>query len=197
MAPTAWGDYRVLGATRDVAADSRGIRQGGQAPRTSRIPAAGHIERIAKDGDPSRFPRFAPRCLRSQPSSRVTTIITGRGSFSGHQGPRCCNAVRAVAGTSRRIAPPHRARFPGRALIENPGGKRCYRAREQHESSFAWSLGGGRSACNQALVGAIKSPRLADSACRGVRSICAPGRTDNAAMICTRRVCFTAVARGA
>jgi len=166
----AWGDYRVLGATRDDAA-------GEAFDKVAKLlglpyPGGRHIERIAKGGDPARF-RFARPMLRrnQQPGDDDYYDV----SFSGLK-TAVLHAVRASKDIEQDA--PHIARGFQDALIETLAEK-VYRAAEQHDRRRV-VLGGG-VACNQALVSAIKS-RLADSAAE----VYAPSvrlATDNAAMI--------------
>ena len=166
----AWGDYRVLGATRDDAA-------GEAFDKVAKLlglpyPGGRHIERIARDGDPSRF-RFARPMLRrnQQPGDDDYYDV----SFSGLK-TAVLHAVKASADIEKDAA--HIARGFQDALIETLAEK-VYRAAEQYDRRRV-VLGGG-VACNQALVSAIKS-RLADSAAE----VYAPSvrlATDNAAMI--------------
>ena len=166
----AWGDYRVLGATRDDAA-------GEAFDKVAKLlglpyPGGRHIERIAKDGDPARF-RFARPMLRrnQQPGDDDYYDV----SFSGLK-TAVLHAVRASKDIEQDA--PHIARGFQDALIETLAEK-VYRAAEQHDRRRV-VLGGG-VACNQALVGAITS-RLADLG----PEVYAPSvrlATDNAAMI--------------
>ena len=166
----AWGDYRVLGATRDDAA-------GEAFDKVAKLlglpyPGGRHIERIAKGGDPSRF-RFARPMLRrnQQPGDDDYYDV----SFSGLK-TAVLHAVRASKDIERDA--PHIARGFQDALVETLAEK-VYRAAEQHDRRRV-VLGGG-VACNQALLSTIKS-RLADSAAE----VYAPSvrlATDNAAMI--------------
>jgi N6-L-threonylcarbamoyladenine synthase len=166
----AWGDYRVLGATRDDAA-------GEAFDKVAKLlglpyPGGRHIERIARDGDPSRF-RFARPMLKrnQQPDDDDYYDV----SFSGLK-TAVLLAVRA-SGNIERDAP-HIARGFQDALIDTLAEK-VRRAAEQHDRRRV-VLGGG-VACNQALVASIRA-RLADSGA----AVYAPSvrlATDNAAMI--------------
>jgi N6-L-threonylcarbamoyladenine synthase len=165
-----WGDYRVLGATRDDAA-------GEAFDKVAKLlglpyPGGRHIERLAREGDPSRF-RFARPMLRrnQQPGDDDYYDV----SFSGLK-TAVLHAVRASAELERDA--PHIARGFQDALIETLAEK-VRRAAEQHDRRRV-VLGGG-VACNQALVAAIRE-RLADSDV----AVYAPSvrlATDNAAMI--------------
>ena len=166
----AWGDYRVLGATRDDAA-------GEAFDKVAKLlglpyPGGRHIERIARDGDPSRF-RFARPMLRRNQQLGDDDYYDV--SFSGLK-TAVLHAVRASEDLERDA--PHIARGFQDALIDTLAEK-VRRAAEQCGRSRV-VLGGG-VACNQALVGAIRK-RLADLGAE----VYAPSvrlATDNAAMI--------------
>ena len=166
----AWGEYHVLGATRDDAA-------GEAFDKVAKLlglpyPGGRHIERLARDGDPSRF-RFARPMLRrnQQPGDDDYYDV----SFSGLK-----TAVLHAVRDSGNIGgdAPHIARGFQDALIETLAEK-VRRATEQHERPRV-VLGGG-VACNQALVAEVRN-RLADLGA----DVYAPSvrlATDNAAMI--------------
>ena len=166
----AWGKYHVLGATRDDAA-------GEAFDKVAKLlglpyPGGRHIERLARDGDPSRF-RFARPMLRrnQQPGDDDYYDV----SFSGLK-----TAVLHAVRDSGNIGgdAPHIARGFQDALIETLAEK-VRRATEQHERPRV-VLGGG-VACNQALVAEVRN-RLADLGA----DVYAPSvrlATDNAAMI--------------
>jgi N6-L-threonylcarbamoyladenine synthase len=166
----AWGEYRILGATRDDAA-------GEAFDKVAKLlglpyPGGRHIERLARDGDPARF-RFARPMLRrnQQPGDDDYYDV----SFSGLK-TAVLLAVRASSDLERDA--PHLARGFQDALIETLVEK-VFRAAEQHDRRRV-VLGGG-VACNQALVDAMKK-RLADAGAE----VYAPSvrlATDNAAMI--------------
>jgi N6-L-threonylcarbamoyladenine synthase len=166
----AWGDYNVLGATRDDAA-------GEAFDKVAKLlglpyPGGRHIERLARDGDPARF-RFARPMVRrnQQPGDDDYYDV----SFSGLK-TAVLNAVRGSDNIERDA--PHIARGFQDALIETLAEK-VRRAAEQHERQRV-VLGGG-VACNQALVAEIRK-RLADLGAE----VYAPSvrlATDNAAMI--------------
>lgn len=164
-----WGRYRLLGQTRDDAA-------GEAFDKVAKLlglpyPGGPHIERIAKEGDPSRY-RFARPMLRRD--QRVGDADYYDVSFSGLK-TAVLNATKAAdVGVERA----HIARGFQDALIETLVEK-TYRAALEH-GRHRVVLGGG-VACNATLVGAMRarlgqldaevfapSPRLA---------------TDNAAMI--------------
>ena len=166
----AWGEYRVLGGTRDDAA-------GEAFDKVAKLlglpyPGGRHIERLARDGDPSRF-RFARPMLRrnQRPGDDDYYDV----SFSGLK-TAVLLAVRASNDLQRDAA--HLARGFQDALIETLAEK-VRRAAEQHDRRRV-VLGGG-VACNQALVKEITA-RVADLAAE----VYAPSvrlATDNAAMI--------------
>jgi len=166
----AWDDYRVLGATRDDAA-------GEAFDKVAKLlglpyPGGRHIERLSREGDPSRF-RFARPMLRrnQQPGDDDYYDV----SFSGLK-TAVLHAVRDSADLERDAA--HIARGFQDALIETLAGK-VRRAAEQHDRRRV-VLGGG-VACNQALVNEVEA-RLADLGAE----VYAPSvrlATDNAAMI--------------
>lgn len=166
----AWGDYRVLGTTRDDAA-------GEAFDKVAKLlglpyPGGRHIERLAVDGDPSRF-RFARPMLRrnQQPGDDDYYDV----SFSGLK-TAVLLAVRASGDLERDAA--HIARGFQDSLIETLVEK-VRRAAEQYDRRRV-VLGGG-VACNQALVREIAG-RVADLGA----DVYAPSvrlATDNAAMI--------------
>ena len=166
----AWGEYRVLGATRDDAA-------GEAFDKVAKLlglpyPGGRHIERLAVDGDPSRF-RFARPMLRrnQQPGDDDYYDV----SFSGLK-TAVLHAVRASDDLERDAV--HIARGFQDALIETLAEK-VRRAAEQHDRRRV-VLGGG-VACNRALVREI-AERVADLGAE----VYAPSvrlATDNAAMI--------------
>jgi tRNA N6-adenosine threonylcarbamoyltransferase len=166
----AWGDYTILGATRDDAA-------GEAFDKVAKLldlpyPGGRHIERLALGGNPSRF-RFARPMLRrnQQPGDDDYYDV----SFSGLK-TAVLHAVRDSADLERDGA--DIARGFQDALIETLAEK-VRRAAEQHTRQRV-VLGGG-VACNQALVKEITT-RLADLGAE----VYAPSvrlATDNAAMI--------------
>ena len=166
----AWGEYDVLGATRDDAA-------GEAFDKVAKLlglpyPGGRHIERLARDGDPSRF-RFArPMVRRNQRPGDDDYYDV---SFSGLK-TAVLHTVRS-SGDIERDAP-HIARGFQDALIETLAEK-VRRAAEQHDRQRV-VLGGG-VACNQSLVAEVRN-RLADMGA----DVYAPSvrlATDNAAMI--------------
>ncbi|HET6703178.1 MAG TPA: tRNA (adenosine(37)-N6)-threonylcarbamoyltransferase complex transferase subunit TsaD [Gemmatimonadaceae bacterium] len=165
----AWGRYRLLGQTRDDAA-------GEAFDKVAKLlglpyPGGPHIERIAKEGDPSRHRFSRPMLRRDQ---RVGDPDYYDVSFSGLKTAVLNATKRADVETERA----HIARGFQDALIETLVEK-TYRAAREHQRTRV-VLGGG-VACNKTLaetmrarVGALgaevfaPNPRLA---------------TDNAAMI--------------
>ncbi|HEX6315244.1 MAG TPA: tRNA (adenosine(37)-N6)-threonylcarbamoyltransferase complex transferase subunit TsaD [Gemmatimonadaceae bacterium] len=166
----AWGDYRVLGATRDDAA-------GEAFDKVAKLlglpyPGGRHIERLARDGDPTRF-RFARPMLRRNQKPGDDDYYDV--SFSGLK-TAVLHAVRGSANLELDAA--HLARGFQDALIETLAEK-VRRAVEQHDRQRV-VLGGG-VACNQALVAEVRL-RVADLGAE----VYAPSvrlATDNAAMI--------------
>jgi N6-L-threonylcarbamoyladenine synthase len=165
----AWGRYRLLGETRDDAA-------GEAFDKVAKLlglpyPGGPHIERIAKDGDPSRY-RFArPMVRRDQRPGDADYFDV---SFSGLK-TAVLNATKAADVESDRA---HLARGFQDALIDTLVEKTYRAARDYRRTRVV--LGGG-VACNRTLAEAMRervrelgadvfapSPRLA---------------TDNAAMI--------------
>jgi N6-L-threonylcarbamoyladenine synthase len=174
----AWGEYRLLGATRDDAA-------GEAFDKVAKLlglpyPGGRHVEQLAKAGDPTRY-RFSRPMLRrdQQPGDADYYDV----SFSGLK-TAVLNAVRAA----ERAVPPGAplpdderaaiARSFHDALVETLVEK-TYRAVKQFRRDRV-VLGGGVAA-NRTLVDALRV-RLAG---RG-GTVFAPSirlATDNAAMI--------------
>jgi N6-L-threonylcarbamoyladenine synthase len=165
----AWGEYRLLGATRDDAA-------GEAFDKVAKLlglpyPGGPHIERIAAEGDPARFRFSRPMVRRDQRPGDDDYYDV---SFSGLK-----TAVRnAAQGADLDTDRAHLARGFQDALIDTLVEKTA-RAAAQYERTRV-VLGGG-VACNRTLAAAMRarltpagaevftpSPRLA---------------TDNAAMI--------------
>jgi N6-L-threonylcarbamoyladenine synthase len=142
----AWGDYRVLGATRDDAA-------GEAFDKVAKLlglpyPGGRHIERLAREGDPSRF-RFARPMLRrnQQPGDDDYYDV----SFSGLK-TAVLHVVRASDDLGRDA--PHIARGFQDALIETLAEKVRRAAGNMTAVASCWAA---RVACNQALVAAIRA----------------------------------------
>lgn len=171
-----WGEYRLLGATRDDAA-------GEAFDKTAKLmglpyPGGRHIEKLAASGDPSRF-RFSRPMLNS--GQRPGDADFYDVSFSGLK-TAVLHAVRDAEkrGTldSDRA---HIARAFQDALIETLAAK-TVRAAAAHERTRI-VLGGG-VACNVALTGAVRA--LAQRELGAETAVFAPTvrlATDNAAMI--------------
>jgi N6-L-threonylcarbamoyladenine synthase len=165
-----WGRYRVLGGTRDDAA-------GEAFDKVAKLlglpyPGGRHIERIAREGDPTRF-RFSRPMLRrnQQPGDDDYYDV----SFSGLK-TAVLHAVRDAGDVA--MAAPHIARGFQDALIETLVEKTRRAAAAFDRRRVV--LGGG-VACNQALLTAMRE-RLAGE---GVEVYAPSPRlaTDNAAMI--------------
>ena len=166
-----WGEYRLLGATRDDAA-------GEAFDKTAKLlglpyPGGRHVERLAAEGDPARF-RFARPMLRrdQQPGDADFYDV----SFSGLK-TAVLNAVRA-AGDGLEPLRPHLARGFQDALVDTLVEKTARAARAHGRARVV--LGGG-VACNGALQLAMRR-RLAELGAE----VFAPSprlATDNAAMI--------------
>jgi N6-L-threonylcarbamoyladenine synthase len=171
----AWGEYHVLGATRDDAA-------GEAFDKVAKLlglpyPGGRHVEALAREGDPTRF-RFARPMLRRNdtPADRSYFDV----SFSGLK-TAVLHAVRDSehAGTIDRDRADIARGFQD-ALVETLTEKTVRAARAYDRSRIV--LGGG-VACNRTLVNAIRE-RLARDA--GDVAVYAPSprlATDNAAMI--------------
>jgi N6-L-threonylcarbamoyladenine synthase len=172
----AWGDYRLLGTTRDDAA-------GEAFDKTAKLlglpyPGGRHIEALAREGDPARF-RFPRPMLNGgqKPGDDDYYDV----SFSGLK-TAVLHAVRD-AETRGVLADqrPHLARAFQDALIETLAAKTVRAARACGRSRVV--LGGG-VACNAALVRAVRDRVVAEVGHGG--TVFAPSprlATDNAAMI--------------
>ncbi|HEX4684340.1 MAG TPA: tRNA (adenosine(37)-N6)-threonylcarbamoyltransferase complex transferase subunit TsaD [Gemmatimonadaceae bacterium] len=165
----AWGDYRVLGRTRDDAA-------GEAFDKVAKLlglpyPGGPHIERLASESDAGRV-RFARPMLRRDQRPEDSDFYDV--SFSGLK-TAVLNAVRATTDDSQRGAI---ARAFQDALIETLVEKTNRAARQFGRARVV--LGGG-VACNATLVAAMRD-RLG---LRGVQVFAPTPRlaTDNAAMI--------------
>jgi N6-L-threonylcarbamoyladenine synthase len=166
----AWGDYRVLGSTRDDAA-------GEAFDKVAKLlglpyPGGRHIERLAAEGDPTRF-RFTRPMLRRNQTPEDDDYFDV--SFSGLK-TALLLAVRDSANLERDRA--DLARGFQDALVETLAEKTARAARLYKRQRVV--LGGG-VACNAALVQAVRV-RLEAS---GGRVFAPTPRlaTDNAAMI--------------
>jgi N6-L-threonylcarbamoyladenine synthase len=161
-----WGEYHLLGATKDDAAgeafDKVGTLLGLE------YPAGAAIERLALEGDPSRhaFPRPLFRGIRAEDRFNF--------SFSGLK-TAVLRAVQQCGDlASERV---HLARGFQDAVIEVLVSKTLGAAGEHHRSLIV--LGGG-VACNRTLVAAMRRAAGADHRV----AVASPRlNTDNAAMI--------------
>jgi N6-L-threonylcarbamoyladenine synthase len=173
---SAWGEYRLLGATRDDAA-------GEAFDKVAKLmglpyPGGPHIEALAKDGDPTRF-RFARPMLHG--GQREGDADYYDVSFSGLK----TALLHAVRDAERRNAlgeeRPHLARGFQDALVETLAVKTARAAAAFGRRRIV--LGGG-VACNLALVRAVSERAHAligtDVQVHAPRPRLA---TDNAAMI--------------
>lgn len=166
----AWGEYRLLGETRDDAA-------GEAFDKVAKLlglpyPGGRHIERIARDGDPSRFRFPRPMLNRGQKEGDDDYYDV---SFSGLK-TAVLLAVRASADLEADRA--HIARGFQDALIDTLVAKTVRAARAHDRRRIV--LGGG-VACNGALAAAMR-----DAAGAFGGKVFAPSprlATDNAAMI--------------
>jgi N6-L-threonylcarbamoyladenine synthase len=165
----AWGRYRLLGQTRDDAA-------GEAFDKVAKLlglpyPGGPHIERIAKEGDPSRHRFSRPMLRRDQ---RVGDPDYYDVSFSGLK-TAVLNATKRADIDAERA---HIARGFQDALIETLVEKTHRAAREHGRTRIV--LGGG-VACNNTLTDAMRG-RMAELGAE----VFAPSprlATDNAAMI--------------
>jgi N6-L-threonylcarbamoyladenine synthase len=166
----AWGDYRVLGSTRDDAA-------GEAFDKVAKLlglpyPGGRHIERLAAEGNPTRFRFTRPMLRRNQTPGDDDYFDV---SFSGLK-TALLLAVRDSINLERDRA--DLARGFQDALVETLAEKTARAARLYKRERVV--LGGG-VACNAALVQAVRA-RLEAS---GGRVFAPTPRlaTDNAAMI--------------
>lgn len=165
----AWGEYHVLGATRDDAA-------GEAFDKVAKLlglpyPGGRHVEALAREGDPARF-RFARPMLKRNDTPDDASYFDV--SFSGLK-TAVLHAVRDSADLEHDRA--DIARGFQDALVETLAEKTVRAAR--HHGRERVVLGGG-VACNRTLANAIRD-RLAPEV-----AVFAPSprlATDNAAMI--------------
>jgi N6-L-threonylcarbamoyladenine synthase len=182
-----WGDYRLLGATRDDAA-------GEAFDKTAKLlglpyPGGRHIEALAQEGDASRF-RFPRPMLNG--GQRPGDADYYDVSFSGLK-TAVLHAVRdaekhGTLGDERA----HLARAFQDALVETLAVKTVRAAVQRRRTRVV--LGGG-VACNAALVSAVRE-RMRAEAGTGAAVFAPSARlaTDNAAMIA--RAALFHLARG-
>ncbi len=169
----AWGDYRLLGSTRDDAA-------GEAFDKVAKLlglpyPGGRPIELAARDGDPQRH-RFAPPMLHGgqQPGDEDYYDL----SFSGLKTAVLRKVRVADAAGTLAAEVPHLARGFQDALVATLAEKTARAARAYARTRVV--LGGG-VACNAALQAGI---RRAVSPFGGVVFAPSPKlATDNAAMI--------------
>jgi len=165
----AWGRYRLLGQTRDDAA-------GEAFDKVAKLlglpyPGGPHIERIAKEGDPSRHRFSRPMLRRDQ---RVGDPDYYDVSFSGLK----TAVLNATKREDVNVERAHIARGFQDALIDTLVEK-TYRA--AHEYGRTRIVLGGGVACNTTLADAMRA-RMAKIGAE----VFAPAprlATDNAAMI--------------
>jgi N6-L-threonylcarbamoyladenine synthase len=165
----AWGEYRLLGATRDDAA-------GEAFDKVAKLlglpyPGGPHVERLATEGDPTRYRFSRPMVRRDQRPGDDDYYDV---SFSGLK-TAVRNAVRASDLNADRA---HLARGFQDALIDTLVEKTVRAARQFARTRVV--LGGG-VACNRTLAAAMRE-RCAELGA----AVYAPSprlATDNAAMI--------------
>jgi N6-L-threonylcarbamoyladenine synthase len=164
----AWGDYRLLGATRDDAAGEAFDKVGSLLGLD--YPGGAAIERLAREGRPGRysFPRPMLATLGSEGPDRYAF------SFSGLK-TAVLRAVRSSDDLARDRA--DLARGFQDALVTVLAEKAAHAV---EQLGYPTLMVGGGVACNLALAEALRR-RLAG----GTRLVVAPPRlnTDNAAMI--------------
>ena len=183
----AWGEYRMLGATRDDAA-------GEAFDKVAKLlglpyPGGRHVERLAADGDPKRF-RFARPMLNGgqRPGDDDYYDL----SFSGLKTAVLLTVRKAEAAGTLDADRAHIARGFQDALVDTLAEK-AVRAAVAH-GRLRIVLGGGVS-CNRALVERVRE--RARAVCGPAATVHAPGprlATDNAAMIA--RAALFRLARG-
>lgn len=165
----AWGEYKLLGSTRDDAA-------GEAYDKVAKLlglpyPGGRHVEALARDGKPSRFRFTRPMLHRNTPIDDPSYFDV---SFSGLK-TAVLNAVRNSTDTERDRA--DIARGFQDALVETLVEKTARAAIMYGRDRVV--LGGG-VACNRALSDAIRARMPA-----GIQLFAPSPRlaTDNAAMI--------------
>jgi tRNA N6-adenosine threonylcarbamoyltransferase len=164
----AWGEYHLLGRTRDDAA-------GEAFDKVAKLlglpyPGGPHVERLAKTGDPTRFRFSRPMLRRDQgPEDQEYYDL----SFSGLK-TAVLNAVRAGSPDDH----PHIARAFHEAIVDTLVEKTARAVKRQERARVV--LGGG-VAGNRTLVAAMRARMERLGA-----EVYAPSNrlaTDNAAMI--------------
>jgi N6-L-threonylcarbamoyladenine synthase len=185
----AWGEYRLLGRTRDDAA-------GEAFDKVAKLlglpyPGGRPLEELARGGDPSRYHFARPMLRRSQQPEDADYYDL---SFSGLKTAVLLAVREAEAAGTLDEARPHLARGFQDALVDTLVAKTLRAARQHDRRRIV--LGGG-VACNGALQAAMRAgaalpPPRAKRAPRGVPApwepiaVFAPSprlATDNAAMI--------------
>lgn len=166
----AWGEYRLLGATRDDAA-------GEAFDKVAKLlglpyPGGPHIERLATEGDPRRFRFSRPMVRRDQRPGDDDYYDV---SFSGLK-TAVRNAVKSADLDADRA---HLARGFQDALIETLVEKTVRAGRQFSRTRVV--LGGG-VACNRTLAAAMRE-RCASELGAEVFAPSPRLATDNAAMI--------------
>ena len=183
----AWGDYRLLGATRDDAA-------GEAFDKVAKLlglpyPGGRHVEALAKKGNPSRFRLPRPMLNGGQRPGDADYFDV---SFSGLK-TAVLHAVRdAESRSALDDERPDLARAFQDALVETLAAKTVRAAAANGRTRIV--LGGG-VACNASLVAAVRD--RARSELGAGSAVFAPSlrlATDNAAMIA--RAALFHLARG-
>ena len=172
----AWGEYRLLGATRDDAA-------GEAFDKVAKLlglpyPGGRHVEQLALEGESGRH-RFARPMLNGgqQPGDADYYDF----SFSGLKTAVLLAVRAAEAAGTLDAARPHLARGFQDALTDTLAAKAVRAAQAYGRTRIV--LGGG-VACNRALVARVRA--VAVERLGGSAAVHAPGprlATDNAAMI--------------
>jgi len=165
----AWGDYELLGATRDDAAGEAFDK----AAKLLGLPYPGgkHLEALALEGDPHRFRFTRPMLRRDQHLGDDDYFDM---SFSGL---KTAVMMSVKASTNLKSDAPHIARGFQDALTETLAEKTARAVRAS--GSIRVVLGGG-VACNRSLQAALVDR------CGPAVAVLAPSpriATDNAAMI--------------
>ena len=165
----AWGEYRLLGATRDDAAGEAFDKVGKMLGLP--YPGGPAVEKLAREGDPARF-RFSRPMLRAKAEPGDDDFYDV--SFSGLK----TAVLHAVRGADLATERAHIARGFQDALIATLVEKTARAAEQFGRERIV--LGGG-VACNRTLQEAMRA-RAAESGA----TVYAPSArlaTDNAAMI--------------
>ncbi|MDA1080219.1 MAG: tRNA (adenosine(37)-N6)-threonylcarbamoyltransferase complex transferase subunit TsaD [Gemmatimonadetes bacterium] len=172
----AWGEYRLLGATRDDAA-------GEAFDKVAKLlglpyPGGRHVEELAATGDPTRY-RFARPMLNA--GQRLGDADYYDLSFSGLKTAVLLAVRKAESDGEIEEARPHLARAFQDALVATLAEK-AVRAASAHARPRI-VLGGG-VACNRALVERVRARAIATLGAGATVHAPSPRlATDNAAMI--------------